>query len=174
MVEKERRIETMNKKDFVQFSKIMYGMAIAFESEIPEERLELYFSFLDDFSIDQFRRAAEFLIETRVETPKIRGFPSIAEIRTATLGSAELKAIQAWGKVMAKIGDVDHKFDDPLIARSMEMVFGNVENFYTGDPRSDMADRVHFIKAYQLLFNLEEVKKERKRLKGVKFLKGEK
>ena len=146
-----------NKKDFAF---LMAKLETAFFEATSKETIALYFEYLNDLSINQIKSAVDYLIETREK----RGFPAIAEIRLATLGSAEYKAIQAWGELLDGSGCIDKRFNDSLIPEIVRVAFGSMDNFYSGDMRNDMADRAHFIRTYKLIANLKEAQKGRKRL----------
>lgn len=150
-------MENQNKKGFAL---LMAKLETAFSEMIPKEKVALYFDYLDDLSIEQISRAIDHLIKTRER----QGFPKIGEIRSATLGSMEYKAVQAWGELIGQVGRPGKNFNDNLIPEVAKIAFGSLENFYSNDSKGDMADRAYFIKAYQLTANLKEAQKERKRL----------
>lgn len=149
----------MKVEDKEQFAFLMAKLETAFFESISKETVALYFDYLNDLSIDQIKRAVDYLIEKREK----RGFPSIAEIRSATLGSIEYKAIQAWGELLSQAYG-DKIFNDSLIPEVAKVAFGSMEEFYKGDTKNEMADRAHFIRAYKLIANLREAQEGRRRL----------
>lgn len=151
----------MNQKNKEEFALLMAKLEAAFFETIPKVTVALYVEYLDDLSINQIKRAVDYLIDKRER----RGFPSIAEIRSATLGSTEYEAVQAWGKILRRTYNLDKTFDDPLIPEVAKVAFGGLESFYAGDTRNEMADRAHFIRTYKLVANLKEAQGERKRLR---------
>lgn len=161
----------MNLKNKQDFALLMAKLETAFFETIPKETVALYSDYLNDLSINQIKRAVDYLIDKRER----RGFPAIAEIRAATLGSVEHEAVQAWGEILRRTFDLDKTFEDPLIPEVAKVAFGGLESFYAGDTRNEMADRAHFIRTYKLIANLKEAQEGRKRLKQgeVKGLLGE-
>ena len=149
----------MNLENKEQFAFLMAKLETVFFESISKESVILYFEYLNDLSINQVERAVDYLIKTREK----RGFPAIAEIRAATLGSVEYKAIQAWGEVVKKTYG-DKIFNDDLIDKVMTVAFGSIGNFYSGDMKNEMADRAHFIRTYKLIANLKEAQEGRKKL----------
>lgn len=153
----------MNLENKEQFAFLMAKLETAFFESASKETVALYFDYLSDLSIEQIKRAVDYLIEKREK----RGFPSIAEIRSATLGSTEYKAVQAWGELL----DQTHKdkiFNDSLIPEVARTAFGSMEEFYKGDTKNEMADRAHFIRTYKLVANLKEAQEDRKKLREKK------
>lgn len=149
----------MNFENKEQFAFLMAKLETVFFESISKESVILYFEYLNDLSINQVERAVDYLIKTREK----RGFPAIAEIRAATLGSVEYKAVQAWGEVVKKTYG-DKIFNDDLIDKVMAVAFGSIETFYSGDMKNEMADRAHFIRTYKLIANLKEAQEGRKKL----------
>jgi len=147
----------MNLENKKQFALVMAKLETAFFESISKESVILYFEYLNDLSINQVERAVDYLIKTREK----RGFPSIAEIRAATLGSTEYKAIQAWGELLGQTYK-DKIFKDSIIPEVARIAFGSLQEFYAGDTRNEMADRAHFIRAYKLIANLKEAQKGRR------------
>jgi len=142
----------MNLKDKQEFALLMAKLEVAFFETIAKETVALYVEYLNDLSMNQIKRAVDYLIDKRER----RGFPTIAEIRAATLGSVEHKAVQAWGQLVGATYNLDKKFEDSLIPEVAKVAFGSIGDFYAGDTRNEMADRAHFIRAYKLIANLKE------------------
>lgn len=151
----------MNLENKEQFAFIMAKLETAFFESISKETVALYFDYLGDLSIEQIKRAIDYLIDKREK----RGFPAIAEIRAATLGSTEYKAVQAWGELVGATYSLDKEYKDPLISEVADVAFGSIGDFYAGDTRNEMADRAHFIRTYKLVANLKEAQKGRKELR---------
>jgi len=151
----------MNLENRKEFAFLMAKLETAFFETASKETVALYFEYLNDLSIDQIKRAVDYLIEKRER----RGFPAIAEIRSATLGSSEYKAVQAWGELLGETYDLNKTFEDSLIPEVARVAFGGMKNFYTGDMKNEMADRAHFIRTYKLIANLKEAQVGRKRLR---------
>ncbi len=149
----------MNHEHREKFAFLMAKLETVFFESISKESVILYFEYLNDLSINQIERAVDYLIKTREK----RGFPSIAEIRAATLGSTEYKAVQAWGELLSQTY-IDINFTDTLIPEVAKIAFGSLREFYAGDTRNEMADRAHFIKTYKLIANLKEAQEGRKKL----------
>lgn len=150
----------MTKQDKKTFAFLLAKLETAFFESISKERVALYFDYLNDLSIGQIERAIDFLIERRER----RGFPTIAEIRSATLGSMEYRAVEAWGEIMNKKFHFEKQFNDSLIPRVLKVAFGSLGGFYESDERNEMADRAHFLKTYKLIANLDEASRERRGL----------
>ena len=150
----------MNLEDKKEFAFLMAKLETAFFESVSKVTVALYFDCLSDLSIKQITRAIDYLIDKRER----RGFPPIGEIKSATLGSMEYKAIKAWGELLDKTYK-EKVFKDSLIYEVATVAFGSIENFYTGDTRNEMADRAHFIRAYKLIANLKEAQKDRKKLR---------
>lgn len=153
----------MNLENKEQFAFLMAKLETAFFESVSKETVALYFDYLSDLSINQVTRAVDYLIEKREK----RGFPSIAEIRSATLGSIEYKAVRAWGELLSQTY-IDIKFADTLIPEVAKIAFGSLQEFYAGDTRNEMADRAHFIRTYKLIANLREAQRDRKKLREKK------
>lgn len=148
----------MKNNEKEKFAFLMAKIETAFFEKMAKETVALYFDYLDDLSIDQISRAINFLIENRDR----RGLPTIAEIRKATLGSMEIKAVKAWGELLdATHFKKEEDYKDSLISEVAKVAFGSLNNYFNGDNRNDMADRAHFIKTYQLISNLKEAQKDR-------------
>ena len=156
----------MNHEHREKFAFLMAKLETVFFESISKESVILYFEYLNDLSINQVERAVDYLIKTRER----RGFPAIAEIRAATLGSVEYKAVQAWGELIGGTYNLDKKFNDSLIPKVATVAFGSIGDFYAGDTRNEMADRAHFIRTYKLIANLKEAQEGRKML-GKKMIK---
>lgn len=150
----------MNLENKEQFAFLMAKLETVFFESISKESVILYFEYLNDLSINQIERAVDYLIKTREK----RGFPSIAEIRSATLGSTEYKAVEAWRQLLSGTYDLNKEYTDTLIPEVAKTAFGSIEEFYKGDTKNEMADRAHFIRAYKLIANLKEAQEGRKKL----------
>ncbi|GAG37074.1 unnamed protein product [marine sediment metagenome] len=151
----------MNHEDRKHFAFLMAQLETAFFESVSRETVALYVDYLNDLSINQIQRAVEYLIAKREK----RGFPAIAEIRTATLGSTEYKAVKAWGELVVGTYDLDKKYKDDLISEVATVAFGSIGDFYAGDKRNEMADRAHFIRTYKLIVNLKEAREGRRQLR---------
>ena len=151
----------MNLENKEQFAFLMAKLETAFFESVSKETVALYFDYLSDLMIEQIKRAIDYLIEKREK----RGFPAIAEIRAATLGSVEYKAVQAWGQLLSGTYDLNKEYTDTLIPEVAKTAFGSTEEFYKGDTKNEMADRAHFIRTYKLIANLKEAQKDRKKLR---------
>ena len=149
----------MNLENKKEFALLMAKLETAFFESASKETVALYFDYLNDLSINQIKRAIDYLIEKRER----RGFPTIAEIRAATLGSVEYKAVQAWGELLDQTYK-DKIFNDSIIPEVAKTAFGSMEEFYKGDKKNEMADRAHFIRTYKLIASLKEAQEGRKRL----------
>ena len=150
----------MNLENKEQFAFLMAKLETAFFESISKETVALYFDYLSDLTINQIERAVDYLIEKREK----RGFPSIAEIRSATLGSTEYRAVQAWGELLSQTYG-DKIFNDSIIPEVAKTAFGSIQEFYKGDTKNEMADRAHFIRTYKLIANLKEAQEDRKKLR---------
>jgi len=144
--------------DKKKFALLMAKLETAFFESIQKETVALYFDYLNDLAIEQINRAVDYLIDKRDK----RGFPAIAEIRAATLGSTEYRAVEAWGQLLSGTYDLNKKYTDALIPEVAKVAFGGIKNFYAGDARNEMADRAHFIRAYKLIANLKEAQAGRR------------
>ena len=151
----------MNLEDKKEFALLMAKLETAFFETTSKEAVALYFEYLNDLSIDQIKRAADYLIEKREK----RGFPAIAEIRSATLGSVEYRAVEAWGQLLSGTYKLNKEYADTLVPEVAKTAFGSIKEFYAADTKNEMADRAHFIRAYKLIANLREAQEGRKRLK---------
>lgn len=151
----------MNHEHKEKFAFLMVKLETVFFESISKESVILYFEYLNDLSINQIERAIDYLVKTREK----RGFPAIAEIRAATLGSVEYKAVQAWGQLLSGTYDLNKEYTDTLIPKVTKTAFGSIEEFYKGDTKNEMADRAHFIRTYKLIANLKEAQEGRKRLR---------
>lgn len=151
----------MQEDDLKKFAVLMAKFEIAFSEQITKEKMTLYFDYLDDLTIAQIGQAVDYLIERRER----RGIPTIAEIRSATLGAIEYKAVQAWGELLNQKFQLEKSFEDRLIPEVTRIAFGSLDAFYSGEERNEMADRAHFLRAYKLIANLKEAQEgKRKRL----------
>ena len=150
----------MNLEFKEKFAFLMAKLETVFFESISKESIILYFEYLNDLSINQVERAVDYLIKTREK----RGFPAIAEIRSATLGSIEYKAVQAWGLLLASTWQLNKTYKDSLIKEVTRVAFGSVKEFFAGDTKNEMADRAHFIRTYKLIANLKEAQEGRKML----------
>lgn len=145
----------MNQNDRKKFALLMAKLETAFPGEIiTREKTALYFDYLDDLAIGQISRAVDFIIQTRTD-PR---FPLIGQIREATLGSVDNKAMEAWS-TMKNLTSWTKL--DPFLKRVIETAFGSVENYLNGMQQDDTYDRPHFLRAFKLLYNLKEVQKEK-------------
>lgn len=159
----------MNKNDYRNFAVLMATLESCFDKEVSKEKIKLYFSFLDDLSIQQVKRSIHWILKTN------KYFPTISDIRTASLESIESKAFKAWAEVF-KIGgkySTLPKFKDPVIVMVINQAFGGWEKFCWYKELDEFTkgqDRRHFIQAYKLFHN--EIERRRflpeKRPRGLK------
>ncbi|MAH50263.1 hypothetical protein CMI37_30865 [Candidatus Pacearchaeota archaeon] len=139
-------------KEFKQrFVVAMGKLAVLFEGELPQEKVELYYKYLSYFPIEKLENAIEYLIKNR----KNHFFPLISEIIEAIEGNVELKASEAWCEL---IGNSFVNSDNLTIMtkKTCELAFGSLEDFYTADTKSESFDRTYFIKCYINLYNSSE------------------
>ena len=110
----------MKNQDKKGFALLMAKLETAFFETISKETVTLYFDYLDDLSIGQISRAVDFILTKREK----RGFPSIAEIRKASLGSMEHRAVEAWGELIGQTHHIEKTFKDPLVKEVAKVVGG--------------------------------------------------
>jgi len=162
----------MTNKDYERFAIMMATLETCFDKVVSKEKIKLYYNFLDDLSIQQMDRAITWLLNTH------KYFPTISDIRTATLESVESLAFKAWATVYKVGGKLSHMPDtgDPVTEMVIDKAFGGWENFcwYKElDEFTKSQDRRHFIQAYKLFHNELErknllVARKPKQLKGKK------
>jgi len=150
----------MMQTDLKAFALLMAKLETAFSEVATKERIAVYFEQLSDLSIEQVRSAVNFILNTR----EWKGFPTIGEIKSATLGSMRDKATYAWGELIRQRYHLKSVFEDPLIPEVTRVAFGTIDDFYGAENRNEASDRKHFIETYVLVANLKEVNKEKKRL----------
>lgn len=90
----------MTAADRGQFAGLMAATAEVYGEQLSDARLELYFSALDDLSLEQLRAA----LSVHVRTQKF--FPRPAEIREAVTGSVDDAAEVAWSAVLRLVRSV--------------------------------------------------------------------
>lgn len=80
----------MTNNDALEFGKIMAAIVSAFNEQMNEKRVEVYFQALQRFEIGEIKLAANKLLDT------CKFFPKIAEIVEVIEGQVEDRASQAW------------------------------------------------------------------------------
>src|SRR5688572_31450908 len=96
-------------------------MSQAFEKQMGEALMLIYFDGLKDFTIEQVESAVTQAVKTKTFLPKV------AELRQLIEGSVDDRAAQAWAGFLdaaADGGTSSVKFADPAAARAMDAVFG--------------------------------------------------
>ncbi|RMF99537.1 MAG: hypothetical protein D6726_12820 [Nitrospirae bacterium] len=68
--------QVMTEKDFERFENCMRSLSLAFQGEVSDEKVALYFEMLKDEEISIIEDAVISMIKTRKE----RFFPTVAEI----------------------------------------------------------------------------------------------
>lgn len=96
----------MDRDSFEAFAMLMQTMSEVFGEELSEQKMEIYFRFLEDLSLEQIRKAVAYILQRRV----YKSFPTIAEIRQA-IEAEEDEAIKtraelAWDNVLRQIVEV--------------------------------------------------------------------
>lgn len=148
----------MNNLDKQRFAGFMAALADNFNATVTKRKIQLYFDFLDDLTIEQVGRAVREIIATD------RFFPTIGDIRRKTLQSVEVKAMEAWSEVVNAGGKYSTmpNFADITIKTVIDKAFGGWDKFRWYLTPSDYVlakDRQYFIEAYKLYYNLAERKK---------------
>ncbi len=115
----------MEDKDYKSFMTLMGIMAEAFSLKVSENKVEIYFKFLKDLSLEDIKVNVDNLIKTRVYT----SFPSVAEIRGETSSGAGEDAAQGafltlWNAIKNSIGYQSAEFDDPIVHSVVECLGG--------------------------------------------------
>lgn len=139
--------------------------------EVSEQKMKLYYDFLNDLTIEQITESVNYLIKSK----KIPTFPTIGEIRTAILDSKEADAIRGWSIALnaAKAYSNEPDFEDPMVSIVISKGFGGWDKFVyygTQDYIVETSDRRHFLECYKV-FSIEhgrqqEVKKLQESIKG--------
>ena len=106
----------MKKTDIDQFCEIMGALAENFQTKLSQPRLNLMFSALQEFDVEQIQSAARHILKTH----KFANFPPLAlfiEHMAPEKSADDLAEIQAH-KVISQISSVGSygtpKFDDPI------------------------------------------------------------
>lgn len=148
----------MQSDDYKKFAIFIAMLGTAFgEKGIIPAKIELYWEYLKDISIEDIQRATGLLIKTR----KYSSIPTIAEIREAALGrdeDIETAAVEAWGCALYAVGRGKFPTGNPLIEEAVKTAFGGWEEFGRGDTDQNMADRAHFLRVFK---GLAKARRER-------------
>jgi len=140
----------MTSKDFKRFSCAMAALEENFDHQCSSAKVQLYFSELSDFSIEEVELGVRKVLKEAVY-PK---FPTIGAIRQAILGSAEEQAIVAWHKVFKAVKIVGQyrsvQFDDPVIHSVIELM-GGWENICIMEEKELQWRQREFISLYKVL-----------------------
>lgn len=115
----------MDNQDKKEFVRIMTGVAEMYGKKNSQELLQLYFSALEKYDIDDVRRA----FNAHVVNPDNGQFmPKPADIVRHIDGSTETAAMLAWSKAIKAVGRVGPWesvcFDDPIIHAVIEEMGG--------------------------------------------------
>ena len=87
----------MDKNEFI---KIFTAMADAYRTEMSRSQIETYYSFLKDYSVEEFKEAVKRIIETKSFMPTIAEIKkTIAEIKMSDVPSAE----DEWQEVLMAV-----------------------------------------------------------------------
>lgn len=137
----------MNNSDKISFTNIMYGLADNFSASITPEGMKFRFECLQEYSLDQIRKAAIYLVKTR----KFTKMPTIAEFIEAIDGSGDDKAEAEAMKVIAEIKRIGSyqspQFEDPKTRQVVaSMGWGNICSTEESKLRFFVKD---FIEAYK-------------------------
>jgi hypothetical protein len=118
----------MELHDMPSFAQIMVGLGELYGKPVSETLIELYWAALKCFDIAAIRHA----VHTHIHNPDAGQFmPTPADIVRYLEGSANIKALYAWSKVIYAIKRVGHYetlvFDDVLIHAVIHDMGGWVE-----------------------------------------------
>ena len=115
----------MQPDDRHKLATILAYIGELYDKNISKILIEIYWSALQDFELDEVKRA----FKTHVSNPDCgRFFPKPADIVRFISGSCETRALLAWTKVeqaIAKVGSYQSvAFDDPLIHAVLDAMGG--------------------------------------------------
>ena len=112
----------MTKKDMPEFIKILTGLAAMFDRPLTVLIRDMYFTALDDLTIEQLNTAGNQIARTATF------FPKPVDFRNAINGNQDEAAIAAWEKVLkgkSKAGQYQSvQFDDPVIHTVIKLMGG--------------------------------------------------
>ena len=137
----------MIEDDKAAFAEAMTTTALAFDIELSQERIQLYWLMLAPYSIEAVRAAFGRTIKA------LKWFPRVADMVEAIEGGAELNAVFAWEKVRAALKYPSPyqtvAFDDPTIHRTLECLDGWAGAYHWPDDLTWI--KKEFVRVYQLM-----------------------
>lgn len=160
----------MKDEDRKDFAALMLAMGEAFDRDITEVKIDLYFKLLGDIPLEELKKGVLSLLINRVFST----FPSIAEIRNQVILPLDQRAIKAWNELNIKAREFSCssliKFDDPLLETVLKKTFGGWDLFLKLSTETEPSDRRQFIESYKVYVGEIELKKLIKSMKEVKLL----
>jgi len=122
----------MEKSDFNEFKKVMFGIGEYYEKNISTIILDKYWSGLSDMDINQFKVAIRL---HEVDTDQGMFFPKISHIIRQITGSSKdneavftQSAELSWGKIIMQVQRVGSygklEIDDKLATETVKMIGG--------------------------------------------------
>lgn len=115
----------MQAGDREQFLKVMNGMAAIKRMQLTAEALDLWWAFLADWSIEDFKAAAIVVLKSSPYMPQPADFENLRKSARLTAGEAFAKAVSACGSAI-QCGQVTSggSCGDPLIDRAVRAIGG--------------------------------------------------
>lgn len=112
----------MTHQDRPGFLQVMCALGEAFDTQISDSRLEIYFQALSDLTLEQVREAA------RAHVQSSRFFPKPVELREAIAGRIEDRADEAWAQLVSMVRRIGYtgkpNWQDPLLERTAKELYG--------------------------------------------------
>jgi hypothetical protein len=112
----------MTHHDRPGFLQVMCALGEAFDTQISDSRLEIYFQALSDLTLDQVREAA------RAHVQLSKFFPKPVELREAVSGRIEDRADEAWAQLVTLVRRVGYtgkpQWPDPVLERTAKELYG--------------------------------------------------
>jgi len=112
------------RQDFKDFALLTTALGENCGKEPSKEKIELFFRYLSDFSIEQVKKAVDYILGNE----EYSVFPTIAKIRHAIEGTCSDRALIAWKQVVKAMEDIgvyeSIKFSDTVIHSCIETMGG--------------------------------------------------
>jgi len=152
-----------------KFALLMMILNEAFEAgrELTAERLDVYYNYLKDISMEKLGWAVNKI----VATGDYRSMPQISEIRKIALcledQDIESRALSAWSFATENLTLIRQgELKSPaMISEAVKMAFGSWETFSKTEVRNDVFDRAHFLKCFKAFAKMGQ---NERLLEGVK------
>ncbi len=136
--------------DMKPFMALMAVLQTVFDRDaVSEEKITVYFEYLMDLSLQEFKRGVDSLVTTR----KYPTMPTVAEIREAALGLRDDRvsaaALAAWSRANTAIITGERPKDDPVLTEAIRLAFGGWKGFGESEPGNEFLQK-RFVECYKI------------------------